>query len=447
MGVLLVGGVLLTAYFLPLTFVERRKVRIGIEGRLDLCDDHLVHEAAVEGLLIDLATAEDDQLLLSRLCGVVDGGIEAVDHDHALWLVVLLPGDDDIDAVGEGLAQALKGLAAHADVLARGDALEVAQVGGHMPDEVIVFAYGIVIRDGDDDRVFHSGSGLGVKGIPTEKGIGGHALLAFQLQLKDAQVMAARACVQIAAAITGKVAGGEVAAVENLGLEDLHLLALKGRPCGRVGAKAADEVVQVLCRALPVDLAGLFKNLGCVLDLPALILRVLRVVSGLYGLHGFEHQPGTHLHEAAVEAARIIAGMDGFFLLEDDIARVDLVLEEESRGPRHRLTIHDRPVDGRGPAVLGQEGGVQVKSTDLRHVPDHYGQHAKGNDHLQVGLVAAQLLDKGGVLEIGRLQDGDVLAQGIVLDRRGRQLAAPALGLVGGGDDRDHIKAVFYQYL
>jgi hypothetical protein len=50
---------------------------------------------------------------------------------------------------------------------------------------------------------------------------------------------------------------------------------------------------------------------------------------------------------------------------------------------RFAVAVHDGPVDGRRPAVLRQQRGVQVESAQRGHVPHGFGQHPEGHHDLQ----------------------------------------------------------------
>src|SRR6056297_3643790 len=80
-------------------------------------------------------------------------------------------------------------------------------------------------------------------------------------------------------------------------------------PGGRVRAQSSYEIVKVLCRLIPVDLAILLKDFGCFLgrlliaDQSALRSGFVCAVS--YGLCSFNHQVGTHHHEPVMKGAGI----------------------------------------------------------------------------------------------------------------------------------------------
>ena len=58
------------------------------------------------------------------------------------------------------------------------------------------------------------------------------------------------------------------------------------------------------------------------------------------------------------------------------------------------LAVDDRPVDRRGPAVLGQQRGVEVEGPQPRHGPDDLGEHTEGDHDAQVGPQRLEGLDE-----------------------------------------------------
>lgn len=52
------------------------------------------------------------------------------------------------------------------------------------------------------------------------------------------------------------------------------------------------------------------------------------------------------------------------------------------------------PVDRRGPAVLGQQRGVEVEGPQPRHGPDDLGEHTEGDHDAQVGPQRLEGLDE-----------------------------------------------------
>ena len=154
------------------------------------------------------------------------------------------------------------------------------------------------------------------------------------------------------------------------------------------------------------------------------------------------------MHEAVVDVAHGVGVGNGSGHAVDDAACVYFVVEEEGGNASFCLAVDDGPVDGGSTAVLRQQGGVEVEGAHGGHGPDDLGQHAEGNDDLEVGMVAAQLLQKGFVLQAFGLQDGEAHREGILLDGRGLQgVVVAAHGFVGHGDHGDDVIVVLNEFL
>ena len=133
---------------------------------------------------------------------------------------------------------------------------------------------------------------------------------------------------------------------------------------------------------------------------------------------------------------------DAVLFAQDDAARVDVLVDHEGRHAGHGLPVDHRPVDGRGAAVLRQQGGVEVDGAELRHGPHLLGQHAEGYDDEEVGLPGLQLLQESGILQLEGLQDGDAVRDGVLLDGAFVHAQAPAARLVGDGHGTDDLETV-----
>ena len=64
-------------------------------------------------------------------------------------------------------------------------------------------------------------------------------------------------------------------------------------------------------------------------------------------------EPGAEMHELIVESADVVVGSDFDFLLRDDVAGVDFVLEEKGGDARNSVAVDDGPVDGSRSAIFG----------------------------------------------------------------------------------------------
>ena len=104
--------------------------------------------------------------------------------------------------------------------------------------------------------------------------------------------------------------------------------------------------------------------------------------------------------------AHVVRVGNGDAYLLDDLARINLMLQEEGGDTCFCFTVDDGPVDGGSSTILGQEGGVQVEGAQTGHVPHHFGQHAESHHNLQVGLPGAQGVQKLLVFQLLRLEQG-----------------------------------------
>ena len=88
---------------------------------------------------------------------------------------------------------------------------------------------------------------------------------------------------------------------------------------------------------------------------------------------------------------------------------------------------------------------MNIESAEAWHGPDNLRQHAEGYDHLQIGMISSQLLDKGGIFHFYRLQDRDALLCCIAFDLRGlKVILVPSDGLVRLRDHSHDIVSILY---
>ena len=178
-------------------------------------------------------------------------------------------------------------------------------------------------------------------------------------------------------------------------------------------------VIDLLGRLVPRDEASFLENLGCRSGFFACSEQLIlwdgshRAIDTR--LYGVEHHVGAQQHQAVMHRLYIVGAGDWHPALLDDVARVNLVLQEESGHTRLSITVHHRPVDGRGTTILGQQRSVQVEGAQRRHGPHHLRQHSEGYHDVQVGPDGAQLVHKLLVLEVHGLQQGQTLCHGILL--------------------------------
>ena len=75
----------------------------------------------------------------------------------------------------------------------------------------------------------------------------------------------------------------------------------------------------------------------------------------------------------------IVVILDRAEVVVENAAGVYLLVDHEGGDAGLPLAVYDGPVDGRGAAVLRQDGGVQVEGAKARHAPHFLRQHAEGH--------------------------------------------------------------------
>ena len=156
----------------------------------------------------------------------------------------------------------------------------------------------------------------------------------------------------------------------------------------------------------------------------------------------------TEHHETVVDIFHISIVGHGKRLLHDDTPRIDVMVEEERCNARLRLAVDDRPVDRCCTTVLWQESGMHIERSEPGHGPYHLGQHAESHHHLQVCPVGAKLLHELRIFHLDRLKHGQVLRQGILLNRRCLQcVLMSSYRFVGLRYHSHHIISTFYKAL
>ena len=88
-----------------------------------------------------------------------------------------------------------------------------------------------------------------------------------------------------------------------------------------------------------------------------------------YALHGLYQQLGAGFFHPVVQLARGFAFANRQFLLGQDVAGINFVLQLKSGYAGFFFTIDDSPVDGRSAAVLGEQRCVKVDPAEPRRDP------------------------------------------------------------------------------
>ena len=150
----------------------------------------------------------------------------------------------------------------------------------------------------------------------------------------------------------------------------------------------------------------------------AVLLRLRRgvAVGGEDEVDGVGAELGAELHESVVDILYVGIVGDGELALGDDATGVDVVVEEEGGDAGEGLAVDDCPVDWRCATIVGEQGCMDVECAEARHCPHHFGEHAERYDDLEVGIVAAQLLEEVLVLHLQGLQHWQTVGKGVLLD-------------------------------
>lgn len=149
-GIFLIGGEVLAPGFLPYFVVDLREKGIRVE--IVMNDGEIDAIRKVHGLTVNFRAAANKYLILILAQRqTVFNGL----YHLAAGNGNVLPGNNDIAAAGQRLANRIKSFAAHDDGASRGDILKMLQIIRHMPKKLVVFTDGVVFAYGDDDRDGH----------------------------------------------------------------------------------------------------------------------------------------------------------------------------------------------------------------------------------------------------------------------------------------------------
>ena len=172
---------------------------------------------------------------------------------------------------------------------------------------------------------------------------------------------------------------------------------------------------------MPVDTASFFENLRSGTEFGRIFIKFfLRdgiCFSFQQQIDGFQHQPGSHRHQAVMDDPHIIRIGYRQMLLADDLTCVDLVSQEKGGRTGFRISVDHRPVDRSRPPVLGKQRGMEVKRSQTRHIPDNLRQHTESDDDLQVRFQSPQLGKESLIFQLFGLEYRQSLRQGILLHR------------------------------
>ena len=169
----------------------------------------------------------------------------------------------------------------------------------------------------------------------------------------------------------------------------------------------------------PVDTAVFFFDRRRIRHL-ALILRSGDEPAVLEQLQGLVERLGAEHGQCVVQAATGFGFGDGTGFLQQNIARVQVLIDLHDGDAGLPLAIGNRPLNGRRPPVLGQQRSVDIDAAVGRQVEQTRGQQlAVGRNHQQVGLPVAQPGHDLGRAQLGGLKNRNIVFEGAGFDRRG----------------------------
>ena len=168
-----------------------------------------------------------------------------------------------------------------------------------------------------------------------------------------------------------------------------------------------------------------------------MVLRHGRDRPRLQALQGLEQGVGHLGGEPVVELTGRLPGRYGRRALYEDRPMVHLLVHEDDGHTRLALPIDDGPLYGGSTPVLRQERGVAVDAP-LGRDGQHIGgqDFAVGRNHNHLRLQGAKLGDDLRTPQGRRLQAGDSVVEGELLNGRSAEPASPAGVLIGLGNHR-----------
>jgi hypothetical protein len=158
-------------------------------------------------------------------------------------------------------------------------------------------------------------------------------------------------------------------------------------------------------------------------------------------------QAGAERGQAVVQAGSGVVGQDGLALDQQHVAGIEAGVHLHDRDAGLGVAGLDRAMDRRGAAPARQQRAVDVQAAQARQVQHPLRQdQAVGGDHQHVGPRGVQRGAAGFGLvrelavqpQAARLGHRRAELEGQLLDRRRRQLHAPAGGTVGLGQHQRH---------
>ena len=174
-------------------------------------------------------------------------------------------------------------------------------------------------------------------------------------------------------------------------------------PCRRIWTESTHMIAYLFGCPRKVNHTRILKDFGCGAQFYQIVLR-----NGSYrhslivrlddSIHSASNQVRPHHHESVVDRTHVLIICNSDTLLQNDIARINLVLEHEGGSTCFAVAVHNSPVDRRSTTILRQERGMEIKRTQTRHTPHHLGQHTECHNNLQISIVGLKFRKKVFIL-------------------------------------------------
>ena len=94
------------------------------------------------------------------------------------------------------------------------------------------------------------------------------------------------------------------------------------------------------------------------------------MASGLQSMQRLHHQVGADRGQPRSQRLRGVIRRDRNFLLQQNVAGIESGIDAHGGHAGHRLSHGDRPLNWRGPAILGQQRSMQIDVAKWRQI-DH----------------------------------------------------------------------------
>ena len=167
---------------------------------------------------------------------------------------------------------------------------------------------------------------------------------------------------------------------QRLCTENAHQTAPEEGIRPRLRGKAPHQVPEIAGALGPLKAPDVRRKLWRIGDL-GLSLRCFRHFPALYSAQRLEERVGAENRQPIVKRPRVILKSDRRLALQQDGPSVQGLNDLHNRDARHRLSPDQGPRDRSGPAVFGEEGGMDVQASPWGDLEDRSGQDLSEGHH------------------------------------------------------------------